>query len=447
MAQPTRSRQDLRVDVLKKIDPLAAVRDSSTTSAGSTTTLVDTALSPSAESEDYVGSWIYVAELQGSGPAVGAIARVISVDFSGSNNILTFAPVQLATESDMDYEIHHKVRPSIINDRLDVTLGLLRENVTLPVTIVPDGDMEASGFTDWTATADTGTNPTLTKDTATVRHGRQSLKIVANSDATNSFAKSASVDLPPGTQVIVAADVFVNTLDSAKLQLRNVTVSAEIDSAKSDVTGWVHMEFIATLPSGCEQVQVWLESPAASDITFWDHVTLWPTSDKGIDLPSHLEFLFDIESLFFYPVGTGLTGSGNDNVFRVNEGAPQFYAHSQKELDDTGVGASRFYVPSRTPTNALWIKGRKPYDIFAGADDSAKDADTTQANRYVVTNMTAASILDDLSLEATDAEKFELARKLQEKAILLRFEINHILANMTPPKPKTITTPFTRKRI
>jgi hypothetical protein len=61
--------------------------------------------------------------------------------------------------------------------------------------------------------------------------------------------------------------------------------------------------------------------------------------------------------------------------------------------------------------------------------------------------MTAASILDDLALEATRAEKDGLARGLGERALLLRFEIKDILANMTPPRTKTITTPFTRKRI
>ena len=443
MAQPTRSRANLRVDVLKKIDPVSEPKTSTTTSGGSTTTLLDSLLAPAAESEDFVGDWIYIAEKQGSGPEVGEIARVTAVDFSGSTSTLTLAPALTATiESGMDYERHRKVRPSIINDRLDVILGLLRENVILNVTAVTDGNMETSGVGSWTASG-----ATLTKDTtaANVRRGRQSLKIVAT--GANGQAQSENVNLPGGTVCIVSADPFITAGDSCKLEFYDVTNSAVIGTAmESDETGFIHLEKIFTVPTTCEQVRVNLESQANGDITFWDHVTVWPILDKGIDLPGHLEFMFDIESLFFYPVGTGIAGSTNINAFRINEGAPQFYAHSQKELDDTGAGASRFYVPSRIPTNALWIKGRKPYLAFAGATDALKDADTTQANRYVVTNMTAASIIDDLALDAIEAEKFELARKLGERALLLRFEINHILANMTPPKAKTITTPFTRLR-
>ncbi len=441
MAQPTRSRADLRVDILKKIDPVSEPKTSTTTSGGSTTTLLDSLLAPSAESEDFVGDWIYIAEKAGSGPEVGEIARVTAVDFSGSLSTLTLAPALTATlETGADYERHRKVRPNIINDRLDVILGLLRQNVTLPVTIVTDGDMETSGVSDWTASG-----ATVTKDTTFVRHGRQSLKVVTTSP--NGLAQSASIYLPGGTQCIVAADVYITPGDSAKINLLDVTNAELIGTdMESDESGWVHLEGLFTIPATSEEVQVRAFGQTNGDVVYVDHITLWPVADKGIDLPSFLEFMYDIQSLFFYPVGTGIVGSTNVGAYRINEGAPEFYAHSQKELDDTGVGASRFYVPSRTPTNALWIKGRKPYPVFAGATDALKDADTTQANRYVVTNMTAASIIDDLALDAIEAEKFELARKLTERALLLRFEINHIMANMTPPN-KLITTPFTRKRV
>ena len=516
MAQPTRSRQDLRVDVLKKLDPVSEPKNSAVTSdSDSLTVLIDTLLAPGAESEDYVGDYIYIRNeptkvdseantndaditatettltvtdgtkftvgdgiqldseimrvttiatnlltvvraIQGTtgathadsldvfivGPEIGEIVRVTAVNFAGVNSTLFTAPDFSAALIDTQtYERHRKVRPNIINDRLDITLGLLRQNVLLNVTAVTDGDMETSGVGSWTASS-----ATLTKDTiaANVRHGRQSLKNVAT--GANGQAQSGNMNLPGGTLCIVAADVFITGGDKCKLEFYDVTNSAVIGTAmESDETGFVHLENIFTVPETSEQVRVNLESQANGDITFWDHVTVWPVSDKGIDLPSHLEFLFDIESLFFYPVGTGIVGSTNVNAFRINEGAPEFYAHSQKELDDTAAGASRFYVPARTPTNALWIKGRKPYDSFSGTDDGAKDVDTTQANRYVVTNMTAASILDDLALDAIEAEKEILARGLQEKALLLRFEIQHIQANMTPPKRRVLTTPFTRE--
>ena len=63
----------------------------------------------------------------------------------------------------------------------------------------------------------------------------------------------------------------------------------------------------------------------------------------------------------------------------------------------------------------------------------------------LVVNMTVASILDDLALDATEAEKPQLAEQLQVKALMLRNEIAGLMASMTPPKKKIITTPFTRK--
>jgi hypothetical protein len=275
------------------------------------------------------------------------------------------------------------------------------------------------------------------------------LSISNDGSTTLGYAKSEKKPLPGGTLCIVEADVYITAGDLARLTFYDFTNSAVIGTAmESDESGWVHLENLFTVPATCEEVQVWLESQATGDVTYWDHATIWPVLDSGFDLPSFLEFLYDVESLYFYPRGTELTGSTNVNAYRINEGTPQFYAHTQKERDDTATKASRFYVEGRRPTNALWIKGRKPYPVFSsvgGSSDFWLDIATTQANRYVVVNMTAASLIDDLALDAIEAEKPQLAENLQNKAIFLRFEIGDLLANLTPPKKKIITTPFTRE--
>ena len=441
MAQPTRTRALLRVDVLKKLDPVSEPKTSSTTSGGSTTTLLDSLLAPAAESEDFVGDWIYIAEKQGSGPEVGEIARVTAVDFSGSNSTLTLAPALTATlETGADYERHRKVRPNIINDRLDVILGLLRQNVLLPVTVIEDGDMETSGVGSWTAAL-----VTLTKDTTFVRRGRFSLKVETTS--LDGHAVSEKIFLPPGTVCIVETDVYITEGDSFKIVFRDSGNTDIGTPMESDESGWVHLEGLFTVPADSTYQTVLLFPQTNTDIVYVDHVTVWPVADQGIDLPDFLEFVYDVESLFYLPLGTGLTGSTNVGAYRINESTPQLYAHYQRERDDTGVVSARFYVEGRKPSNALWLKGRKPYLAFAGATDALKDADTTQAHKNVVVNMTTASILDDLALDATEDEKPALANGLQERALLLRHEIQHILANMTPPVSKKITTPFTRKRV
>ena len=522
MTRPSRARQDLRLDVLKKLDPVSEPKSSACTSdADSLTVLKDTILAPAAQAEDFMGDWLYVRStpdgvasgstvdgahntttttlavtagtdflvgdairivvssvveisrvtgistndltvvraIQGStavsmsggeavlivGPAIGEIRRVVNVDFSGTTSQLTVAPGFSGSLVDtQQYERHRKVRPSLINDKLDVILGLLRQNVLLPVTAVTDGDMETSGVTNWTA-AGTGGTPTLAKDTTNVRRGRFSLSITNDGSTTLGYAKSVSINLNGSTICTVAADAFITAGDAARLTFYDVTNSAVIGTAmKSDETGWVHLEHIFTVPATCEQVQVWLESQAASDVTYWDHVHVWPVSDQGIELPTFLEYTYDLKELFYLPVGASLEGASNTNAYRINESTPQLYGHYQKDQDDTGVVPARFYITGRQPSNALWIKGRKAYPTFSGATDALKDVDTTVAHKDVVANMTAAAILDDLALDATEAEKPQLSEQLQIKALLLRNEIQHISNSMTPPRKKIITTPFTR---
>ena len=518
MAQPTRARQDLRLDVLKKLDPTSEPKSSACTANSDALTVIkDTVLAPAAQSEDFVGDWIYIRSqptavatatpstvdgahnnstttlvvtagtdflagdgiqvtvatvtetmrvtgistndltvvraIQGStavtmagseaitivGPAIGEIARVTNVDFSGSTSTLTIAPGFSASPMDtQEYERHRKVRPNLINDKLDTILGLLRQNVLLPVTILADGDMESSGVSNWT-----GINATTAKDTTFVRRGRNSLKVTASSDG--GYALSDSVYLPEGTECLLEADVYITATDKVKLLLRDQTNDETIGTAmESDESGWVHLESRLTIPPTCETVGVHAIAQTNGDVIYFDHITLWPVYDQGIDLPSFLEFVYDLDKIVYLPIGTGLAGSANVGAYRINEGTPQLYAHYQKERDDTGVVSAKFYVEGRRPTNALWIEGRKPYPVFSGATDALKDVDTTQAHRNVLTNMTTASIIDDLALDATEAEKPQLSEALQVKALVLRNEIADITLNLTPPKKKIITTPFTR---
>ncbi len=107
----------LRADIIERLYSPSFPTSSESTAGGSTTTILDSVLSPGAESEDYVGAWIYVTELQGSGPAVGSVSRVTQVDFSGSTSTLTLAPAfASATESGMEYEIHYEFHPTEVNN-------------------------------------------------------------------------------------------------------------------------------------------------------------------------------------------------------------------------------------------------------------------------------------------------------------------------------------------
>lgn len=529
MSRPSRARQDLRLDVLKKLDPVSEPKTSSCTSdSDSLTVLIDTILAPASQAEDFVGDWIYVRSQAAAvdsatnineggqfsatdvtltvqdgtkftvgdgiqfsatataageicritgisthdltlvrgiqsttatthedadnvfiiGPAIGEIARVVNVDFSGTTSTLTLAPgFSASLVSGQEYERHRKVRPNIINDKLDVTLGLTRQNVLFPLSILTNGDMQDPSGADTNYTAII--TATLSNETSATRvlHGKQSLKIDTGATG-NSGALSDGVPVKPGDIVLCAADVYSPNLSNPKLALWAGATTAgatnEVETAESDGTGWIHFEFVATIPATYELAKLLLYSENANEDLFFSTAILLPVNQTIFVPPANMEFPFDPKEVFFYPKGADLTGSANDNASKVFEGSPEHFCHFRVEKDDTGVVPMRIIL-DKTPINRpLWIRARAPYPAFAGATDALKDVDTTVAHKDVVVNMTAASIIDDLALDATEAEKPQLSEQLQIKALLLRNEISGLVASMTPPKKKIITSPFTR---
>lgn len=426
---PTTTRLAMRQKLLRRIDFPAFPVTSTTTSIGSTTTLNDSILAPAAESDDFAGDWIYIAEAvtsPGTGPAVGEIARVTDADFSGSTSQLTLAPAMTQTiQTGTDYEIHRRYHPSILHQVIDDVLDELEHPIILPLTLVTDGDMETSGTSDWTAAATTGTAPTLGKGTTNVLHGRQSLTITANADATNSFAQSATINLPPSTEVLCAADVFITSGDSARLVLRDLTSSPNVDieTATSAITGWVHLEFKVTTGTAVEEVQLWLESPAASDVTYWDNAILLPTKQTSFTYPGSLEFSDELIKVFYFPRGTGLSATTDDFAFKLQEKNSTFWGHAQVERDETGVVPYRVELLTSPITHPLWVDGRIDYPAYAGANAAALDADTTVAPKELVVELAYAKLLDMQADAAFDDGDREKGGELRDRAAVVRVNV------------------------
>lgn len=145
------TRLILRAAIIAKLYSPRRPTSSAADSGGSTSTILDSVLAPAAQSEDFLRAWIYVTTLQGSGPAVGSIARVTNVDFSGSTSTLTVAPVfTSATEDGMEYEIHYVFHPDDVNDAIDDvirdgTRGALGALATDSATTVFERDVLVNG--------------------------------------------------------------------------------------------------------------------------------------------------------------------------------------------------------------------------------------------------------------------------------------------------------------
>ncbi|KKL73106.1 hypothetical protein LCGC14_2078230 [marine sediment metagenome] len=347
------------------------------------------------------------------GPALQESARVTDVAFDGSNSQLTIAPgFSASVVSGTNYELHYHFYPKHIEDKINEILENLRRPIYLPLTLVTDGDMESTGVTDWTAAATTGTAPTLAKSTTTGRvlHGRRALSITANSDATNSFAQSASIDVSENRSVFVAADVYITTGDKAKITLRDVTNGADIETAESVATGFVHFEFTAVVPADCEDIQVWLESPVASDVTYWSSVQLLFTNRQVYDYPSALEWSEDFDKIFYYPHGPGLTNTGEDLSFEPFGKPAQIWSPADIIRDETAVVPFRIQLKKGTINKPIFVGGNIDYDVLSA------DTDTTNAPEDIVVNLTFADMLDAWAQEDISDDKFRAAQVKMAKA-------------------------------
>ena len=523
MALPTRTRRLIRQDVVKKYYRGHDIVVSTTTSASTagstaTTTLVDTALSPAAESEDYRRAYIYVSTqptavdstttmndaggisaadtdvtvadgtllaigdgiqfgatvttldaeimritniagnvvtitraIQGTtaathatalkvwtiGPAVGEIVRVTNVSFAGTTSQLTFLPaLSCRLRSGQEYELHYDFHPSKPNEIINELLDLFMHPVKDPATLVADGSMESAGVTDWTASV-----ATLTKDTAVSRHGAQSLKVVAT--AADGQARSASMAVRPSTTLLVAALVFVTSGDAATLGLYGSATTAGtfalIDKADTAASGWVLLYFTATTTSAQEYVQVYLESQANGDVTYWDHVIVWPADRLDIPLPGVFEYAQDVEMVGYFPLGRALSATGDDNAYEYSGEGLAFYAHYTTDREDTGVDPHVLKLTGvKKVTKPLWVAGWTDYAALSG------DTATTLANKDILVQNALAELLDAAALRAEEAEKPDLAARLSARASIARDEVAVLSTGFGPEPRGTVRGAFRR---
>lgn len=406
-------RKTLRQKVIKRLySPRYPIVSTSTGTAANTTTITDSGIGAGLVDNDYYRAWVYIAETTTGSPAVGEVSRVTNQ----SATALTVSPAFTdEVQTGMDYELHYWFHPEVVNDVLDNILESLEFGIILPLTLIPDGSMEATGTTSWTAS-----NASLAKNTtaANIINGTQSLAVTAT--AANGQARSTSVSLPPNTPVIASADVVITSGDQAKLILYDVTNSAEIETATSSATGPVRLQVNATTPATCEQVQLRLVSVNDTDVTYWDNAILLSQLQSTYTVPSDAEWSFDVKGVITYPQGRSVTGSGEEFSYRVFDIPPQFYTHFDIERQENAATAYRINLHTPPLRDPLWVIVDVDYPAFAGATAALKDADTTKAPQDVVVPLAVASLFDQRAEWEFLDGKDTLAEKLQQLADKVR---------------------------
>jgi hypothetical protein len=389
------TRKSFRQSVLKRLYRGRYPVASTTTGGGTSTTVVDSGLTAGAVDNDYLRAWIYIVE---AGTAdYGDISRVTN-QVSGT---LTVSPAFAggATDSGQDYEIHYIFHPNEINDTLDEVLQSVEYGIMVPLALNSNPSFEhATMTTGWTAT-----NATLAAETTIVRFGRQVAKLTLTADA--GYIQSDTVNLPPGSSVYCATQVFCTSGDAAVLRLINIDDSnATIESGRTDQTGWSEVAFNAALPSGCERVAIRLEGVTNTDVVYFDHGVILPYGTKEFSFPADAEWSFDLSKVFYFPRGTGIApATTSEFVYRVGETKPKLWSHFEVLRDETAINPYRVYLDQPVGLNTLWTFVDIDYPAFAGASVSDKDADTTKAPMDLCIPLAVAMLFDEL------AEKMEMS--------------------------------------
>lgn len=368
------------------------------------------------------------------GPKVQEAARVTDVSFSGSNSQLTVAPgFSASLLNDTDYELHYHFFPTQIEDKINEILENLRRPIYLPLTLVTDGDMESTGTGDWLAARDSGGAgvPTLAKNTSAtfVLHGRRALALTTLTDNVRGRAESnVDIFLPPDTVVFASADVYIPSGATAKFSLRDVTNGADIETAESAASGFVHFEFTGTLPSTCEQVEVWLEGPTAATTTYWGSVQILPADRVVYDYPGTLEWSEDFDKVFYFPRGTGLIASTDDLAFKIFEGSQRLWSPAEILRDETAVVPFRFELKKGNVNRPIFVGGNVDYDILSA------NSDTTNAPEDIVVALSYADLLDAWAQEDLTDDKFAAAQIKMAKAENVRRLLGPRMRHFWQPK-------------
>lgn len=288
------------------------------------------------------------------------------------------------------------------------TLRNLRYRRYSLLTLVTDGDMEATGTTNWTAS-----NSTLSKVTtaANVSLGARSLRVL-NSSA-NGYARSALVPVTYGDAYCLRADLRVNS-GTAVLEAYDETNGASLQTQTTTSQDQRYLWTVFWVPSGCHNVSVRLKGTEASADIYWDCVSLRHQLAHRLPLPSWIDRAEAFEWL----------GEYYANVAQANA----YLAAGQgwREAPDAAVladwgGATAFYATYRfRPRDEalLLVRGLSAYDELSATSDT-----TTCPQDWVVTGaaLAAAIDLDDEKLIARFAPRWKayqahLPRRLQPLA-------------------------------
>ncbi len=360
-----------------------------------------------ASTKKYVGDELYWTNGQFTPTAVGIITYAPSTG--------TLTPDYAWTDGGTDpttFDLFKKgLRIADLKIAVNNALRNLRYVDRVPLTLCPDGDMEASS-TLWVAVGAAVVAQASAWGTiyplGNVYRGLKSLKITHDASGISGGAQSPPIRVQPGGAYYLQARVRCTAYaDVATLMAYDSDNAASIDTETWQATGWGVIGFTFTAPSTCSAIRVRLNGNSATAITYWDDVILLPTGSQEIPLPDWLTDITDIRYLY---------GSQSWDDYDYNVDYP-FNESQWDVIENAGHTEHPLrLVMTSVPSGPLWLEVSRPFPELSA------DTDTTWCPREWIETAATVEMLDMLVNkepgEQTKAWKVELVRQIKELKIL-----------------------------
>ena len=376
--------------------------NSTVTAGGGTTYIDDTARlqNTAADSRSWLGFYMYR-------PSAAAVEQVRTASSytvaSGRLNHGGVAYSATPTAAEV-YEVFKWVHPDDLNTAINRAIERLWYETWAPLTLVTDGDMEASGVTDWAVT-----NATRAKVTTTGYRQDQALE-VTNTSA-NGYAQSASIAVKSGAYGYCSVIVSATGAATAQLIVWDVTNSVAI------YTGTVaqimrHIASISfTVPATCKQIALRLGATGASDVTTWDNAIVHVQHANQFSAPSWVTKKAQILSLRHQVMlGAPVSLSSAQSFYPEDAVDWPPVKYNAIEFDLTGTVPVRLVLDNYAGVFPLWIQALRSYSAFT-ADTST--GGTVDADEDLVVAAAKVEVYEILNNRFKDkfAKQLENSRR------------------------------------
>jgi hypothetical protein len=380
------------LEICQEVGKSLGLLEIGTATGGSTTTLVS-AVYPfktsrsNASTKTYEGCELRII----TGDEAESLCEIASYSPSTGTFTASIAWVTGPSNGDVFHIYKRGVRYGDIWAAINRALRKRFYLTILPVTLISDGDMEASGVTAWT---NSDANLSKVATAGNLFRGSQSL-FVDNTGA-NGYAQSCTLNVQPGTGYY--SEVLVRAASgTAKFVVWDITNSAEIDSKQYTYAGKGRLQISFTTPGTCEQIAFRLQGVEADADTYWDNLICLRSGAHVVDLP---DYITDESQVI------GWYGNLPDTATEDSDIMPPYYHARLIPNQDSPLSKYKLSIyPSRGP---VYILCRKYYS------ELSLDTSTTTIDFDWIVTAATYELLDVLRKRAPGQEAQQWKSLFQE---------------------------------